>query len=274
MICFLPHKGLGNRFEAMMSALQWSKDTGCPVHFIWIRERKMNCRFDRLFEPIPNLREMGKIGMRIFQTMNHQRNILSKLGIYVFDHKENEKLMEFLNQRRNGGKTVVFALSYSKFYEGNKLDFNDIFHLRADMLAVLNQVTSNFTDSTIGIHIRRTDHEASIKYSPLEAFEDRIEKEIERNPRANFYVASDSPETIEELKNKYGGRILNNPGPLERGTEAGIRHAVIEMFTLARCKCIWGSCGSTYSQWAARIGKIPLETILPPNVEHPELPPY
>ena len=46
-------------------------------------------------------------------------------------------------------------------------------------------------DNIIGIHIRRTDNEMSVRYSPTELFIRKIEEEINVNPTQQLYLATD-----------------------------------------------------------------------------------
>jgi len=52
----------------------------------------------------------------------------------------------------------------------------------------IEKITKNFSTNTIGVHIRRTDHQNSMVYGPNELFIKAMREEIEINPSANFFL--------------------------------------------------------------------------------------
>lgn len=261
MIYILPCKGLCNRFRAMLSAFGLSRETGMPVSFIWIREKKMNCRFDSIFQPIPNLYEVGLHGMKIYQFIKSLRKILVLFGIKIFNHSEMREFQDYLASGKAKKHLLTLALSYSYFHDGKLPEFNDTFKLQPELQNELDSLTAGFAPNMIGIHIRRTDHKSATKSSPVAMFIKKIEEEIKQNPETKFYLASDDAEVVKDFQSRFGDIIMNFPGAMERNSEAGIKHAIIELYALSRCTRIWGSFHSTYSEFAAIIGKIPLEVV-------------
>ena len=108
----------------------------------------------------------------------------------------------------------------------------------------------------IGVHIRRTDNALSIGKSPLDLYIDSMYKSIEDNPDVKFYVASDSKEEKEKLKNIFLDRIYFLDCVQKRDSLEGITDAIIELYLLSSTKKIYGSFASTYSTLAADISKI------------------
>lgn len=124
------------------------------------------------------------------------------------------------------------------------------------------QLFDRIQSGTYGIHIRRADHVESIANSPLELFEKKIEEILEKEKNATFYLATDDPETKQILRKKYGECILiHEQAVISRKSKAGCIDAAVEMFALSKCKKIYGSYKSTYSQLAAFIGGTELEVI-------------
>ena len=151
------------------------------------------------------------------------------------------------------------------------------------MRQLVDARTAAFSDYTIGLHIRRTDHQQSIDESPLELFFEAIDREIENyenvlstrksspptggdreGPGAGhltIYLATDDEATKTALFDRYGDRILTSPAEATRESTNGIREALVEMLALSRTKHIYGSAGSTFSPIAACLGNVPI-TIL------------
>jgi hypothetical protein len=125
----------------------------------------------------------------------------------------------------------------------------------------VNNETNSFSDSTIGVHIRRTDNLRSINTSPIEAFISKMENLVNSNAEFNFYVASDDIEVKKILKQKFGEKIILPQGVLSRNTKEGIRQAVVELYALSRTNKILGSFYSSYSEAAADIGNIELQVV-------------
>jgi hypothetical protein len=154
---------------------------------------------------------------------------------------------------------ICVIYTYSSFYQ--KVPYYQMFVLNKEMQDKVNNETKFFSDSTIGVHIRRTDNLRSIRYSPIEAFISEMENLVNSNAEVNFYVASDDMEVKEKLKEKFGEKIILPQGELSRNTKEGIRQAVVELYALSRTSKILGSYYSSYSSAAAEIGNIELQVV-------------
>ena len=112
-----------------------------------------------------------------------------------------------------------------------------------------------------GLHIRRTDNIWSINSSPLELFEKKICDVLMQNPSSAFYLASDDEDTVSELKAKFGDKVIVRAKELSRKTSVGMQNALIDMLLLGKCKKIFGSYFSSFSEMASWIGGVELEII-------------
>jgi hypothetical protein len=65
----------------------------------------------------------------------------------------------------------------------------------------------------------------------------------------------------QELRDVFGHRIVTPSAEARRDGVDGIRGGLIDMYTLAATRRIYGSQGSTFSKMAARLGGIPLEML-------------
>lgn len=111
----------------------------------------------------------------------------------------------------------------------------------------------------VGIHIRRTDNAESISRSPTELFERAIETEIEKNPNAQFYLATDSAEDQQRLISIFGSRIIANANKtISRKTQQGMVDALVDLVCLSRSAKIFGSYWSSFSETAATLGETEL----------------
>ena len=117
-------------------------------------------------------------------------------------------------------------------------------------------------DNIIVIHIRRTDNEMSVRYSPTELFIRKIEEEINVNPTQQFYLATDDKTEEGHLLQMFPDNItVYEKQSLDRNDPIAIRDAVIDLYNLAQCKKIYGSYYSSFSDIAALWGGIEKEVL-------------
>lgn len=266
MLELIPTGGLCNKMRAIDSAVSFCATYDIPLKIYWIKDEKLiNCRFRDLFQPIKdlNLYELDDLPMklRIGQLKNlYLPRLLRKLpnAGKIFTRLE---IKDFKNQ---GGdfkklydehKQLVF-FSFSRFFPSEKE--YEIFKLTPIVQQMIEEETKTFNEFTIGIHIRRTDHKLSIKSSPLELFEQKIEEEISKNGKVNFYLASDCYDTKNHLVNKYGSIIHTDFKPGDRTTLEGMYRGITELYSLSKTTKVYGSFGSSYSRTACELTGIEL----------------
>ena len=80
-------------------------------------------------------------------------------------------------------------------------------------------------------------------------------------PSTRFYLASDSLDIKSIMKKEFGDRVILSEGVLNRHSEEGILEAVLEIYSLSKTARIFGSYYSSYSEMAAKLGKIKLEVL-------------
>lgn len=118
----------------------------------------------------------------------------------------------------------------------------------------------------VGVHIRGTGNAESISRSPTEMFERAIKTEIEKNPNAQFYLATDPAEEQQRLISIFGTRIIVNASKtLSRKTQQGMVDALVDLICLSRSAKIFGSYWSSFSETAAALGKTELIVLQNPK---------
>ena len=159
---------------------------------------------------------------------------------------------------RQGGTLMT---AYRDFCPWTSDDLRSLFRPNSKVRQLVNARTAAFSAHSIGVHIRRTDHQQAIDESPLELFTAVIDHEAELHDDLRVYLATDDEATKTTLFERYGDRILTSPAEATRESSNGIREALVEMFALSRTQHIYGSSGSTFSPIAACLGNVPI-TIL------------
>lgn len=272
-ITLIPTSGLGNRLRIIASSMKLARVGNKKLQIYWNRNFELNARFDKLFEcPLDISVKSIPLKYKLWIVM---RRFSSKLfgfdnwylGLFKFDFVFLDSMVkDVLQNRLNLQKEVnnaknTFICSYE---EVNYFDLEDyqVFKPITTIQKRIDSLVSQFNTSTIGIHIRSTDHVTSIKNSPFFLFENKIEEELRINPEATFFLATDNEGYQNKLLQKFGRKkILFNTKVFRRDVMEGISDAVVDMFCLSKTSKIYGSYDSSFSYVAARIGKIPIETV-------------
>lgn len=268
-LTLVPIGGLANRYYAITSAIAFCKDHNTELRVIWFKDRGMGADFHSILELSEDV------------DRNNVRIIDAKWFHYIYDKPRKRNLwIPWIWQKINFSQCLSEKYAYVpsdnllsklKMYNKTYIVAYYPFYSTSEMFRYLSprekirerikEQTSNFNDRIIGIHIRRTDNIRSINKSPLSLFIDKMSEEIEKDPSALFYVASDSVEVKLKLRESFGKKVLYSDFIQQRDTPEGIIDAVIELYTLASTKKIYGSFASTYSTLAAAISNVELEIL-------------
>jgi len=265
-IVIKPYGGLANRMRAIDSASVLADLYNIQLTVIWEMSFELNCSFQKLFEVPHNIDiHVYPINGIVKRANDFICRNAAKAGIYLpigyhrylYD-REIERLMNINTDFKEliGNYRSVYIRTVKRFYYGDKL-FNN-FRPVAMLRDTINTLTCNFSDNTIGVHIRRKDNIKAIQHSPLKIFIDQMNHEIGVKPQTMFFVATDSAKDEASLKKIFGDRILTYPKVLERDSEKGIQDALIDLYCLSNTKKILGSYYSSFSEVAAQINDIEL----------------
>lgn len=267
LIC-VPRAGLCNRLNAIVCALVIMRDSNLPIKIYWDKTHDCYAWFGELFKQIEwNYNGLSAIveNLESFYLKPATKSnlflpfYLRKIkGICELKHVT-DKTSEQIIQEYN--KPLLYVTSYNRFclHESLGMPYSKVFKPIDDIQNIINDVITDFSDNTIGIHIRRTDNVSAISSSPMEMFEKKIEKAISNDPTVKFYVASDSEVDKNYLLKRYGEHIITKQWDLSRNTLQGMKDAVAELYCLAFTKKIFGSGMSTYSLMASKLNGIELD---------------
>lgn len=269
MITFIPAGGLGNRMKSMAAAIRLAQATESKLDIIWFQDWGLGCRFDQLFQPLNIPQTQLREATLLDKVM---RDIPRKRNLYIpklFEHCLYDECLD----RIEASKAYYNDFDFTAWCKGKKVwlasdvyfiakeipdDSFDIFHPVRHLQERINQIKEDFSQQTIGVHIRRTDNIRSIQKSPTHLFIERMQQEPDD---VKFYLATDSEDVKREMRSFFGNRIITSPNKATRGNLEGMEDALVEMYLLAATNRILGSSCSTYSMTAASIGRVPLEII-------------
>lgn len=257
-IHYIPCGGMCNRLMTIASAAKIASSKGIKTTVYWNNNIDLSSGFYDLFKSIdyPNFEivENKKIMYKSPSRYNYYiPRIIQQIVFFRrrFYHPqwEHYQVLDSISSKE------ILVESFYKI--GDQVSLKDLFVPTDDIQKKIDSIVSDFSN-VVGLHIRRTDHVNAIKKSTDELFIENIEKEIEKNHKVKFYVASDDQSVINKLRTLYGDRIIHPELELSRTTLNGMKDAVLDLFCLSSTKYIIGSCNSSYSTFAAQLGEVDL----------------
>lgn len=225
---------------------------------IWTRDKTLNASFKDLFSPIPYKVIDVRLGSFFQKFLWHfSIRILHYVVLddnWIATYARDKEPSTWLPKLSR--KNILINANLDVFRDG---DYS-IFKVSPNILAHNNIKIDRH--STIGIHIRRTDNVNAINYSPTSLFLDRIREDIKAEPTIKYYLATDDPIEESVFVSEFGDRIvIFKKHSLDRNDPVAITDAVIDLYNLSRCRKIYGSYFSSFSDVAALWGNIEKEVL-------------
>ena len=268
IIVLQPYAGLGNRLRALDSAVELSSLLSRKLQVIWDKTPDLYCSYNQLFEPSDKYEVIDNKPIKFIWSCNkrlaHQLNKMNIKYPFRYDITLYEKDIRNLNSINFDFKDLKKYHSIYFRINGRFIDpANSFTFLKPlpEINAIIKNVYHNFSEKTLGIHIRRTDNTKSICHSPDELFIHKIKEEIEKDSNVKFFLSTDSNETEKVFKNLFPERCITYEKEISRNSTQGMIDAVVDMFCLSKTNKIYGSFYSTFSHAASKIGNIPLEVL-------------
>ena len=268
--------GLGNRMRTAAAAAAIAQHIRGKVVAMWAPQWGMECRYSELFEPYAQgnfeLRDATPLE-RLTAARPRPRNLFLPRLTNRLTYRQilyNEEVMPLYQQHfdfaawANAHRSLMWT--WWDFFPWEPALLRQLFCPLPALQQRINERCATFSPHTIGVHIRRTDHQQAIHESPLELFTDAIDHEADLHSDLCVYLATDDEATKAALRQRYGQRILTSNTPATRDTTDGIRDALVEMYTLSHTAQIYGSAGSSFSTIAAILGGITNTVLSTPAV--------
>jgi hypothetical protein len=267
MILLKPTGGLCNRLRTIDSGLVLSRQIQQPLHVLWTLGPELNCGFYSLFEPSPefqvtDVRLPSPPASPRLKKLAFLRDYLSyrrKYRCVIFQSRMTRLLSRNFDFTRLRKYDSIFITCCNRFYrpERKLQPFLPIAPIRQ----IADTYIKAFSDHTVGVHIRRTDHHTVTSYGPEQGFRDAMNAEIEKCPQTTFYLATDSQDIQFRFTALFGHRILWHPKDFGRNNPKGIEDALVDLWCLSKTKKVIGSHLSSFSETAVQMNDIPLSVI-------------
>lgn len=281
MIYIVPESGLGNRFRAIDSALQLAMYRKTGLKIFWKVNPDVGAEFSELFENIRSgigavevkdypgygyydkpydtyftgLKKLFKPPVIDIPDWDAQEiaeqypDLFSKLPAEdnLYDERFEKHLKDIWDKTWPGKN--LYIRSYSRFF-GNPVSKYDYFKPGKEIVMKAEKIIGGYGDLITGVHIRRVDNTEAIETSTTEKFISAMEAELYNNPAMKFFLATDSNEDRVLLESHFKDKMIFHSSVLERGTAAGMKDALMELYCLSRTKKIIGSYYSSFTDVA------------------------
>ena len=257
MITIVPRGGLCNRMRAMGSAIALADQINTPLHVIWELKSDLNCSFTELFKP-PDKVTLTEVIRRDYLPSVIKRPI--NIARTIYNHLKYQRIItdrQIINLRDRhydftelGNYDSVLINTCHRFFPFD--DWNKIFQPTDDINQIVESYAVNFSENTIGVHIRRADSLKSIEYSPTELFIEAMNALVEQNENTQFFLATNSPQDQQRLTELFPSRIITHPKKMDRNTAPAVQNALVDLMCLSKTKQILGSYWSSFSETAAK----------------------
>lgn len=264
--------GLCNRLKNIISCKRYANENKLILEIYWElldRDHALNCKFSVLFKNDWSVFNEKIINTNESKLITHckKREIYTYHNFLILD-KDNipkgfdsyDKKNAKYNRNRQDGRNIDF--NYNKIPLHLKKELSSEFlnlELQDELLEKITKFSDFFFNKdTISVHIRswcRTAEESRHKVlfkNGISKFEKEINECKKKNPKANFYIASDSPIVINHFKIRNDVIIYPRKSDLQtsRFHEEGIKEDLIELYLLSKNKHIIGSHNSSYTEVA------------------------
>lgn len=262
-ITLVPTAGLCNRINAIVSAFALChKEPQISIDIFWEKNKECYADFTDLFLPIENNQIHIYPLTQFYLKPARKRNLFipAYLRKIYFDNTysgskiSNQPIGNWIIDNNR-----IYIESSNRFcaipFHG---DISDLFKPTNEIEQIIKEVTNQYTENTIGVHIRRTDNSYAIHNSPISLFYQYMDNEIEKNSNTKFYIASDDKSVKNNIITRYGNRIITKEWKLERYSIQGMKDAVAELYCLSRTNKLIGSPNSTFTILASKLNNKPL----------------
>lgn len=270
---FIPVGGLANRMRAIASAYQLCKEVDSMLHILWFQDWALSAPFNSIFEqtPLLNISEASGMDFLLYDRARRRNFHIPALPQWLlFERRINE--IEVSPLKEQGFDFAEWARGhrchmscYQSFGSFPNTLYKQLFHPVSEVISQVDRYCSQFSEHTIGLHIRRTDNIDSIKFSPTSLFINKVKEEIDLHADTRVFLATDSEEVKQELLEQFGFRVITSKKSASRDSIEGIRGGLTDLWTLSATHKIYGSTGSSYSCMASSIGGKPLEILQTTN---------
>lgn len=257
-LTIVPMGGLGNRMRVIRSAYIVAQSEDWSVDVAFAENAECHCRFAELFQPIASprgnfcIRPAGFIdafpSRRNLRLPHLLRSLVYRRQLYNYSSPG----LATAQSNLHNSLPAYIATCYE--FAGESIAMQQLFRPSVEVERRTGEIARRFGSYMVGMHIRATDNAEAMRRSPYRLFAEAAQRELSRNPKAVFLVATDDENIRSRFIADFGEKAVTSPYTPSRSTTDGMLNAAAEMFALSRCNKIYGSHNSSFSEIAAELG--------------------
>lgn len=256
-----PENGMANRLKALASGYAVAKATKRKLVIDWHADPEhFPLQFEQLFE--------NKLET-LDSELKTQKNAI---GWYSWDGKNGSKNMDDIVYDKREivyvftqGNIIPSAINSGSWWRDYKEFLRDLKPNQQVRSAIQDFETMHFKNGEmlVGVHYRGwaftagADRHWDLRPPGYDIFSNELERTIaDYDHNVLFFVATDKPEFIAAMKNKFGSkRVVSRDSNPDRNTLEGLQNALIEWYLLGKTEFVIGTTGSTFSDTASLLTK-------------------
>jgi len=277
--------GLGGRLISFILTLNLSKKLSCKYGYIWRENKACENIFSDLFS-LPRdceiaiygkFNELKSVAKKNIGYLGQKRNFICesidslRISMRLDAEDKNSEIEEIKERDKleilETCEVVVVKPYLETEFTAEQLDpgyFNKIVKPQDEIM----QMKDNFLncigrDNLAGVHVRRGDiipKKRYDKFVSLKTHINQMNNHLRENPRNRFFISTDSPEIIGELKEAFPDKIVYFAKDDHTRGAAGIKAALIDLLILSECSIIQGGT-SQFCRAASILGGKKLEQV-------------
>ncbi len=240
------------------SVLELNKKLDSEIKLVWLEKPELNAPFEALFSGIGSPFTLIKnfryfFFLKVFKHIyvnKYERFYRFFAGFFFDTIIFDSNTIQFSPEKLKGSKNILIATCY-QFYP---FDGFDNYVLNPEIAEQVENISRQLGDSSIGVHIRRTDHTALMLQSPLTRFYSKIEELNTQFPEKKIFLATDEEAVKRDLKERFPANLVTQETELSRNSEKGIIGAVIDIYCLAKTQTLVCNSSSSFAKTASLIG--------------------
>jgi hypothetical protein len=290
-IKLIPRNGLGNRLQAITSAIVLSKDIGADVRILWSEETQLPLKagevfssstLSKLFEECtePQIRLLLN-EIPEFLTTSEETGQIFLRGNRLGEQKFMKRISELIRSNANYKQITIvaggqFELNRKRKLTRKRLEFQERRHVAYENLIFSQAINddaetmlSSLTMPYIALHLRGTDRaNQSISDRLLVRECLRLNKKVKTG---SFLIVGDSADRIAIVRRLFESSSispqLSPVKELTRTSSTGSRMAILDWILLKNAAVIVASSTSTFAVEAAVAGGLYEKSVfLKPNL--------
>lgn len=246
----VPCCGLGNRILAITCGQLLAKDTQRILQVDWTPVDNCAVELTELFVPSFTLLNELPENTVCYSSLQRRLEVVPEKYLDLLGRPTKER---FGGLRADPADAIAIFTCHQFLDYYNDPRFPDqlrtfLATVRPEIIAEVDDFAErHFDDTTVGIHVRRTDFRSQKGL-------DHYLKQMRRFGDVTFFISTDDPAVTVELRQHFPRALEYSKSSLSRQESSGLVQALIDMLLLSRTSFLIGTQGSSFTGIARAAG--------------------